>query len=62
MSFASINKWSKSSTVLYCIKNYSGELKWNSESKEMKFFDLDNLPLNQHDEDLVQAYLKTLTN
>lgn len=43
-------------TVLYCIRNFSGELKWDSESKEMRFFDLDNLPLNQHDPDLIEIY------
>lgn len=41
-------------TALYCIRNYSGELKWNNESKDMKFFDLDNLPENQHDPDLIE--------
>ena len=45
-------------TALYCIRNYSGELKWNSESKAMKFFDLDNLPENQHDPDLIEVYIK----
>ena len=45
-------------TVLYLIDKYSGELKWDSESKEMKFFDLDNLPENQHDPDLVDIYKK----
>lgn len=45
-------------TVLYCVKKYSGELKWDSESKEMKFFDLDNLPINQNDPDLIEAYKK----
>lgn len=43
-------------TVLYVCKNYSGEIICNSESKEMKFFDLDNLPLNQHDPDLIEEY------
>ena len=33
-------------TALYCVRNYSGELKWDNESKNMKFFDLDNLPKN----------------
>lgn len=33
-------------TALYCVRNYSGNLKWDSESKSMKFFDLDNLPTN----------------
>lgn len=47
-------------TALYCIRNYSGQLKWNSESKEMRFFDLDSLPENQHDPDLVDAYKKSL--
>ena len=45
-------------TVLYCVKKYSGELKWDSESKEMKFFDLDNLPQNQNDPDLIEIYKK----
>lgn len=43
-------------TALYCVRNYSGELKWDSESKEMKFFDLDNLPINQNDPDLIEIY------
>lgn len=43
-------------TVLYHIKKYSGELKWDSESKNMKFFDLDNLPENQNDSDLIKIY------
>lgn len=45
-------------TALYCIKKYSGELKWDSESKEMKFFDIDKLPKNQHDPDLIEIYIK----
>lgn len=48
-------------TALYCIKNYSGELKWDSESKEMRFFDLDNLPENQNDPDLIEIYKKTIS-
>lgn len=48
-------------TVLYGIRKYSGELKWNEESKEMKFFDLDNLPNNQHDPDLIEIYKKSIT-
>lgn len=47
-------------TVLYRIKNYSGELKWNTESKEMRFFDLNNLPSNQNDPDLIEIYKKSL--
>ena len=43
-------------TALYCIRNYSGELKWDNESKNMKFFDLDNLPENQNDPDLIEIY------
>lgn len=46
-------------TALYCIKKYSGELKWDSESKEMKFFDIDKLPKNQNDPDLIEIYLKS---
>lgn len=48
-------------TALYCIRNYSGELKWDTESKEMKFFDLDNLPQNQNDPDLIKIYKKSLS-
>lgn len=47
-------------TVLYCVKNYSGEIKWDSESKDMRFFDLDDLPPNQNDPDLIDIYIKTL--
>ena len=45
-------------TVLYCVRKYSGELKWDNESKEMKFFDSDNLPQNQNDPDLIEIYKK----
>lgn len=47
-------------TVLYCIKKYSGNLKWDSESKDMRFWDIDNLPLNQNDPDLIDIYIKKL--
>lgn len=47
-------------TALYCIKNYSGDLKWDNESKEMRFFSLNNLPKNQHDPDLIDAYKRYL--
>lgn len=46
-------------TALYLIKNYSGDLKWDLESKEMKFFDIDNLPQNLIDEDLIQIYIES---
>ena len=49
-------------SALYLIDKYKGDLKCDEESKVLEFFDIDNLPLNQHDEDLVQAYLKTLIN
>lgn len=49
-------------TVLYYINNYTGELKWDEESKEMRFFDLDKLPENQHDPDLIQIYKNYLTH
>ena len=47
-------------TVLYCVRAYSGELRWDSESKEMRFFALDNLTSNQHDPDLIEIYKKYL--
>ena len=49
-------------TVLFLIKNYSGELKWDSESKCLKFFDVNNLPSNLHDGDLINAYFDFLNN
>lgn len=49
-------------TVLYCLKKYSGELKWDNESKNMKFFDIDKLPEKQNDPDLIQIYLKRRKN
>ena len=48
-------------TVLYCIRKYSGELKWDTESKEMKFFNLDGLPPEQNDPDLVEVYKKSIS-
>lgn len=48
-------------TPLYYIEKYSGELKYNEESKELKFFNLNNLPQNQHDPDLIDAYKKYKT-
>ena len=48
-------------TALYYIEKYSGELKYNEESKELKFFDLNNLPQNQHDPDLIEVYKKYKT-
>lgn len=47
-------------TALYCVRNYSEEVKWDNESKEMRFFDLDNLPQNQNDPDLIEIYKKSL--
>lgn len=47
-------------TALYCVRNYSGELKWDSESKNMKFFDIDNLPVNQNDPDLISIYIDSI--
>ena len=45
-------------TALYYVSNYSGELKWDQESKDMKFFNLDNLPKNQNDPDLIERYVR----
>lgn len=43
-------------TALFLIKNYSGYLKWDEESKDMQFFDLENLPENLMDADLIKIY------
>lgn len=49
-------------TALYYVKNYNGELKWDFESKELKFFDLNNLPKNQNDLDLIETYKRFIKN
>lgn len=49
-------------SVLYLIDKYTGDLKWDEESKMLKFFDIDNLPTDQHDGDLVNAYIESLKN
>lgn len=45
-------------TVFYRTNVYSGDLRWDSESKEMRFFPLDQLPNNQNDPDLIEIYLQ----
>ena len=47
-------------TVLFLVKKYSGTLKWDEESKNMKFFSIDNLPKNQNDPDLIEIYKKKI--
>ena len=47
-----------SNTVLYHITKFSGEIKRQEESKELKYFSLNNLPENQHDPDLIESYIK----
>lgn len=49
-------------SVLYLIDKYSGNLEWDEESKMLKFFDINNLPSSQHDEDLVTAYIQSIKN
>lgn len=46
-------------TALYLVDKYSGSLKWDIESKEMKFFNIHNLPKNIQDFDLIEKYIKT---
>lgn len=49
-------------TVLYRVSNYTGDLRWDAESKKMEFFDFDNLPSNLNDPDLIQIYIDKLLN
>lgn len=49
-------------TKIYSIRKYSRELKWDSESKNMKFFDIENLPENQNDQDLIEIYKQKQRN
>lgn len=44
-------------TALFIIKRFSGDLKWNYESKDFRFFDIKCLPHNQNDPDLIEIYL-----
>lgn len=39
-----------------------GVKNWKYESKEMKYFALEDLPTNQNDPDLIEAYQKYLNN
>ena len=45
-------------TVLYEIRNYTGNLKAKDESKELKFFDLNEIPKDLLDMDLIEIYKK----
>ncbi len=47
-------------TNLYYIDKYTGTLKWDDESKEMKFFSIDNLPENLMDKDLIDVYIEKM--
>lgn len=49
-------------TVLFGVEKYTGELKWDFESKEMKFFSIDELPEELMDRDLINVYKKSLFN
>ncbi len=48
-------------TVVYKISEYSGELKWNNESKEMKFFSVNNIPKEFMEPDLLEMYINYKT-
>lgn len=45
-------------TALFYTNKYTGELKWDKESKKMEFFAKDKLPVNQNDPDLIDIYIK----
>lgn len=47
-----------SNTVLYEVKKYSGKIKINDESKKAQFFDINNIPENHVDDDLICAYIE----
>ncbi len=44
-------------TMLYYTNKYTGNLKWDEESKKMEFFSISNLPQNQNDPDLIERYI-----
>jgi ADP-ribose pyrophosphatase YjhB (NUDIX family) len=45
-------------TILYLVNKYTGELRWDKESKKVEFRSLDNLPENLMDRDLIDRYRK----
>ena len=45
-------------TVLFLTDKYTGVLKCGSESKELKFFSIENLPQNLMDKDLIEKYIE----
>lgn len=47
-----------SNTVLYEVKNYSGNIKINNESRKVEWFSIDNIPTNHVDDDLIKEYIK----
>lgn len=47
-------------TVLFMVNKYKGILKYNTESKDMKFFAIENLPQNLMDKDLVNKYIEKI--
>lgn len=44
-------------TTLFYTNKYTGELKWDKESKKMEFFAKDKLPVNQNNPDLIDIYI-----
>ncbi len=50
----------RNNKILYLVKRYSGELKYDIESKDMKFFSIENLPENLMDKDLISKYIEIL--
>lgn len=47
-------------TVLFMAKKYRGNLKYDFESKDMKFFSIKELPQNLMDKDLINKYIETV--
>lgn len=47
-------------TVLFMANKYRGNLKYDFESKDMKFFSIEKLPQNLMDKDLINKYIETI--
>lgn len=47
-------------TVLFMANKYRGNLKYDFESKDMKFFSIEKLPKNLMDKDLINKYIETI--
>lgn len=49
-------------TILYTTNQYTGNLQYDTESRDMQFFSIENLPENLMDKDLIKVYIDFIKN